>query len=284
MECPNCHEPTEDGAAFCGNCGHALRPAATLTAALPAYAIAAPAKRTGQTTALLSVLLGAAGIAGAVFIAVFGLAFGVAGLVLGTLSRHSPKRALNTGGLVISTISVLAGLGVLVYTVHHDPKLNKITPVREQGPVAVTSAANLSTPCYSANIAQEMNISRAADGCDTQLYNGRTFEASSEVYKINASQSRVRTQSGFNTLAKQALENDVKTNLKTFTVTGQKETSFAGSPAYIITAVDKANNIAVIEAAVYHQSPTGDNIFILLHGNNGEQSDLQVLEAQWQWK
>jgi hypothetical protein len=178
----------------------------------------------------------------------------------------------------------VAGLGVLVYSVNQTPRLNKITPVREHGPVTVTSAAGLTTPCYSANFAEELNVSRAANGCDTQLYNCTTFEASSEVYKIHAGQTKARTQSGFTILAKQALENDVKTNLKTFTITEQKETSFAGSPAYMVTAVDRTNNIAVIEAAVYHQSPTGDNIFILLHGNNGERSDLQLLEAQWQWK
>ena len=284
MECPNCHEPTEDGAAFCGNCGDALASSSVMAAAMPAYAIATPARRVGEVKALLSVLLGAAGLAGSVFIAFFGLILGTVGLVMGTLSRHSPRRSLSTAGLVISSLSVLAGLGVWVYAFHHDPRGNNIAPVREQGPVMVSIESDLLTPCYSANLAEELHISRSAASCNTQVYNAETFEASSEVYKIYANQSPVRTEDGFNALAKQALENDMKTNLKSFTIVQQAATTFAGSPAYTIMAHDRLNNVAVIEMAVYHPSATGDNVFILLHGNNGSESDLQVLESQWQWK
>jgi hypothetical protein len=283
MECPHCHEPTDPGAAFCGNCGQPLKTAAVLTTAAPAYAITAPISHKGENKALLSVLFGAAGIIGAVFIVIFGLGLGLAGLVMGTMSRHTPKRLLSTAGLVLSSVSIAAGLGVWAYTVNHTKHANHIAAATPS-PAIVTRASDLSTPCYSAGFAENLQVSRAQNSCNVQVYNGASFAQSSEVYKIYASQSQVKTAAGFDVLAKKALESDVQANLKGFVIESEQAGNFAGSPSYSLVALDRANNVAVIESVVYHQSPTGDNTFILLHGNNGGSADLQILESQWQWK
>jgi hypothetical protein len=284
MNCPNCQEPVEDGAAFCGSCGQPLAGRHDMTAAVPGYALAVPSRHAGETKALLSFLFGTIGIIGSVFIALFGLVLGVAGLIMGTLSRASPKHVLSTLGLIASSLSILAGLAVWVYAANHDSKLDRGPASATQTPAVTTTASGLATPCYSFNFVDSLQISNNKVNCDMQAFNGRTFAASSDVYKIYASRSRATTVSGFNALAKKALETDVKTNLKGFTLAREQVTTFAGSPAYVVNAVDDVHHIAVIEAAVFHQSPTGENTFIILHANSGATSDLQVLESQWQWK
>src|SRR4051812_45424246 len=102
MNCPRCNEPTETGAAYCGNCGQALQTiqsatqtprasqAATSAAAptMPNYALSTPAQHVGETKALLSLILGIIGIP-ASFIPGVGFLAGITGLILGTLSRKS---------------------------------------------------------------------------------------------------------------------------------------------------------------------------------------------------
>src|SRR3712207_3139273 len=98
MNCPNCHQQIEAGAAFCGNCGHALgpqvstvqqpvtpvQPLAAMPGTIPTYARANPVTQAEETKALLAVLCGVVGIVGALFMALIGLVLGIIGLIFGT--------------------------------------------------------------------------------------------------------------------------------------------------------------------------------------------------------
>jgi hypothetical protein len=323
MNCPNCQQTIEAGAAFCGNCGQpvaqtmpapvvpasptgpAVSPiaqvlqnqpapptplaaagAGNVAAGVPSYALATPAQQRGEKQALLAVLFGVAGIAGALFIALLGLALGIAGIIMGTMARSGSKRALGTAGLVLSSLAVLAGLGVWTYAIQHDPALHKQAAGSTSHGIAApaVSASNLSTPCYSAGFASKLNISNDASSCDMEAFNGATLNGSSEIYKIYADTSQTADQSNFTAIAKSALEKDLKDNLPGFTLDSEKVTEFAGSSAYVVNSSDTVHHAAVIEAAVLHKVAAGDNVFIMVHAAAGDTADLKTLEAQWQWK
>jgi hypothetical protein len=290
MNCPNCHEAVEAGAAFCGNCGHPVQGramalgVASLTGSLPAYALPTPAQHTAELQATLSVLLGTAGIAGSMFIPFFGLGFGLLGIVMGTVSRTYSRKWTRFAGLVLSGLAVFAGLATWVYAVQTDPRFNPKVVRAAPESSSTAASSDLSTICYSLNFVDKLNIDKSSDSCDISAYNGSNIEDSTNAYKIIANQVDVTTANDFSNLAKQALEKDISKNLSGFIVSGEKVTTFANSPAYEITAHDKTGAIAIIEVAVMHESPNGKNIFVLVHANNGTSADLQILESQWQWK
>lgn len=330
MNCPKCHQPTENGAAFCGNCGQPLQaagpkaqpagppppapppmspiarvinnpapgaagsqpqltapvPTAPVAAGgVPSYAVANPAQHAGETKALLSLLFGVAGLVGALFMALIGLALGVTGIVMGTMSRSSARRGLSTAGLVVSSLAVLAGLAVWTYAIKNDPRLSQNTkPANHNVTAPAVVASEIKTPCYSAGLTDKFSVSNAADSCDMKAFNGTTMDSSTDAYKIYADTSQIVNPGNYAAVFKSALDKDVKDNLPNFTTDSETVTKFAGSPAYVIKASDKTHDVAVIEAAVLHQVSAGDNVFILVHAINGQSADLNVLEAQWQWK
>lgn len=325
MDCPNCHQPIEAGAAFCGNCGQPLQagqqqvvspppapPPAPLSpiaqvisnpspapqaqigtpvvagggvaAGVPGYALANPARHAGETKALLSLVFGIAGIVGALFVAILGLALGITGIIMGTMSRSSGKRGLSTAGLVFSSLAILAGLAVWTYAIKHDPRLSQNAPANHSITAPSVASAQVSTPCYSAGFVDKLNISSASDSCDMKAFNGTTIESSTNAYKVYADTSQIVSADNYASLFKSAIEKDVKENLPGFTTDSETVTQFAGSPAYVVQTSDKVHGVAIVEAAVWHQVKAGDNIFILVHALNGRSADLNTLEAQWQWK
>lgn len=287
MTCPNCYQAIEDGADFCGNCGQPLQINAVLPAAagVPGYALAKPGQHAGETKALLALILGIAGIAGALFIALIGLVLGTAGIILGTMSRSGPKRGLSTAGLVFSSLAILASLAVWTYAVRHDPRFSQDTSSGKPGISApAVASSGVSTPCYSAGFVNRFNVSNNAESCDMNAFNGTTLNSSSDAYKVYADTSQGANARDYADVFKPALEKDIKNNLPGFAIDTETAASFAGSPAYIINAHNKAQGVAIVEAAVLHKAAPGENVFILVHAVGGGTADLTTLEAQWQWK
>jgi hypothetical protein len=292
MNCPNCHVIVEAEASFCGNCGQQLRQPehssslnqlqpAGHAATAPAYALTQPHEHVAETKALLSLLFGVIGIVGALFMAVLGIGFGIAGLVLGTISRSSTKRHLSTLGLFASSLAILAGLVVWVYAIRtlDEKKQQSLQTTSE-----ATLASDLSTPCYSLSFVDKLNVSSRSDSCNLNAYNGQTLGTSTDAYKVFANQTAVTNVNDFTTIAKRAIEKDVADNMPGFVIDSQRVGAFAGSPAYIVQASNKAQNVAVVEAAVMRKVNNGENIFLLVHALNGDTADLKILESQWQWK
>ncbi len=313
MNCPNCHEVTEAGAAFCGNCGQPLELAAAstktvseiakilhnqaeiknthhgrlmtagaggMTSSLPSYAFTKPNQHFGEANALMSLLFGVAGVIGAVFMPVVGLSIAAAGIVLGTLSRHSTKRKLSTMGLIASSIAVLFSLGTWAYNIKNDPKLSH----KAVSSSATVSKSTVSTPCYSVGFVDKLNVKNNSNSCDVIAFNGPSLDESTNAYKIYANQAQIVNAKEFINVAKQALEKDVKDSLPNFTIASEKVTMFAGSPAYAVYTINKTQGVTVVEQAVLHAAGNGQNIFVLVHATNDSNSDMSTLEAQWQWK
>jgi hypothetical protein len=293
MNCPNCHQPVEADAAFCGNCGQPIgtalqRSAGHLAAAgaaeLPGYAQATPEQHTGELKALLSVLGGVTGLVGALFVPLLGLVLGAFGVFMGTLSRSSTRRGLSTAGLMIASLAILGGLGSLTYTINQNHKKTAQAAIASQNNPGTTVSANLSTPCYDVNFVDELNVNNTSNSCNMSAYNSSTLATSTNAYKVFASKANITSSGAFTSLAKAALEKDVSQNLPGFTIDSERVSGFAGSPAYTINLSDKVHNVAVVETAAYHQVTDGNNVFVIVHAINGSSADLQILEAQWQWK
>ncbi len=304
MNCSNCHQQLEAEAAFCGNCGQAVpevnapdRPAIDVfspmavaaespvaTAVVPNYALATPAQHEGETKALLSLVFGIIGVMGAAIIPLLGLISGIAGIVMGSMSRSSNKRGMSTAGLIISGLAILAGLASWAHTLASDPALHHKT-VRGSSPSSLAvAAADLSTPCYSVGFVDTLNVNHGSGSCDMSAYSGNTLESSTNAYKVYASQSRIADANTFGEIAKRAIDKDIKNSLPGFSVDTEQAALFAGSPAYLAHVSDKAHGVAVVEAAVFHKTASGNDIFILVHANTGKTANLTILETQWQWK
>lgn len=216
--------------------------------------------------------------------ALLGLAFGLLGIAMGTMSRSSNRRRLSTLGLVFSSLALLAGIGVWIYAIQHQNTPAKTTTTNPIPSSISMVSADLSTPCYSVSFVDRLNISNHSGNCSMIAFNGQSLDNSSNAYKIFASQSQVHTESAFNTLAKTAIEKDVRDTLPSFTVNKEGVTTFAGSPAYAVYTSDTTHNVSLVEAAVLHETTAGDNIFIIVHAASGNSIDLNILESQWQWK
>ena len=251
-------------------------------AGVPTYALATQAQHSGEMKALWSVICGVAGLAGALLIPILALGLGITGLVLGTMTRKSTHRLMSTIGLVISTLAILGGLAGWAYNVSHDPALQEKTS--HTTPKTSMSAATISTPCYSLGFATKLEIKNDADSCDFQAYDGSSFDKSTNIFKVYANNIKGLSETNLNTAAKTAIETDIQKTLPGFTISSQGSTTFAGSPAYYANASQSSSGVAVIEAAVFHKTSNGYNLFVLVHGAYGQKAGLDELEAEWQWQ
>jgi uncharacterized membrane protein len=312
MNCPNCHQDIETGAAFCGNCGHPIQLAAASTktvseiaqilrnqsdiehphgrlalaghakllTGMPSYAFTKPNQHIGETKALLSLLFGIIAIVAALFMPVMGLGLAGAGIIMGTLSHSGRMRKLSTIGMIISALAILFSLGAWAYNIKNDPKVDH-KAVSNSTSVLKSS---VSTPCYTAGFTSKLSVKNNAGSCDIIAFNGPTLDQSTDAYKVYANQAEITNAKEFIIVAKAALEKDVKDSLPGFTINSQKITQFAGSPAYYISAHNKDQGVTVVEEAVLHEVTGGQNVFVIVHAVNGVNPDLSLLESQWQWK
>lgn len=287
MNCPNCSEPVEEGASFCGNCGLQIHSISNSKKKVPEYALPAAGQAAKETKALLSAIFGVVGILGTLLMPLIGLVFGIAGIAMGTMTRRSNKRRLSTAGIILSSFAVLIGFFTGVYGVKSAMLISDKTaePSTQTIPnETILASAEFSTPCYSLNFVDRLNVSNSKNSCDLKALDGQSLKTSHEVYKIYASKSDITTVNALNYLGKKALEKDIAKTLPSFEIDSQQATTFAGSPAYVIKASDRSSNVAVIEAVVLHQTGTDKNLFVFLHAQEGKSTDLQTLEAQWRWK
>lgn len=304
--CPNCNEPVEVGAAFCGNCGYKLTtspqpqavtssvysngpatdpkssyPNTFAAANMPAYAI--PLNHHKQHWGAMALALGILGIGASVLIPILGIGLGISGIVLVTLSYQLTHKRLRYASIAVSVLAILVGIGFWVNAVAHDPRLN----LNNQPAATTNGTAKISvqTPCYSLSFNTVLNVNNANGSCTLNAYNGTSLDDSSNVYKVMATATAL-TSSSFTSFSKQAIESDFSKNLPNFVITKQASTTFAGSPAYYIQASDTSDNAAIIEETVLlidNVPSNGDNFFDIIHAINGTTVDLSAIEPGWQW-
>jgi hypothetical protein len=113
-------------------------------------------------------------------------------------------------------------------------------------------------------------------------FNGDTMNDSSDAYKVYGTTSTI-TAANFTTLAKQAIEDDVRQSLPSFMITHEMAGQFVNSPAYFVTA-SNGSGISVMEAAALHTTANGDNFFVFVHAINAKTVDLKGLESGWHWQ
>lgn len=287
MNCPNCNEPIDAGSAFCGNCGQALSSAPTASqveSSMPSYAIPSASQQRDHLRATMSLVLGLLGTAGAIFIPVAGLALGIIGIVLATMSRRSIRHALSRAGLIASIISTLVGLAAWAYVVSNNAKQirNTSNSIIATNTAPIHSAISLATPCYIINFASKLNVENPSGSCNMNAFNAGSFGQSTDAYKVYAITSSITVKS-FTGLAKQAIETDIKQSLPGFTIIKETVGQFAASQAYFVTA-SNGLGVSVIEAAALRQTNHGENFFVFVHAVNGTTVDLLDLQLGWQWQ
>lgn len=257
--------------------------AAGAGSAMPSYALPVASNQSSATKAGMGVVFGVLGIIGGLFIPLVGLGLGIAGLVLATMSHRLVRRRSSTIGIVLSVLAILASLASWAYVIAHDPRLNhKPSPAGARTSSGAISAQNLITPCYSVNFANRLNIQNNSGSCNMSAFNGSTLDVSSDAYKVYGTVSAI-SAADFPTLAKQAIDNDVRQSLPSFTVTSENSGQFANSPAYFVTA-NNGKGVSIIEAAAFHKTTNGDNFFVLVHAANANAVDLKDLQSGWHWE
>lgn len=247
-------------------------PLAAAAGGVPAYALATPSQHVGETKALVSLIFGILGIICALFIMpLIGLVLGIISVVLGTMTRHSTKKGMSTAGLIIGSVAIIASFAGAI--------LNGTKAGTASG------TTSMSTPCYSLSVQGKMKVNNTSDSCDMEAYNGASLTTSSEFYRVLANKTQLTSDEGFAAIAKSAIDKDVQANLPGFTIDSENVSQFSGSTAYAVNASNSSKKIAVEETAVYHPSPNGNNVFIMVHAISGTtNTDLTSLESKWQWK
>ena len=157
MNCPRCSQPTDEGAAFCGNCGQALpapfappshqsvQPpvqdsvsATTETVAekletadeadnadkqpeteIPAYAVAKPAEQDRESKLVTGLILAVLAIPAGLFIPGLGFILGAVGLVMATMSRNTPKKLASNLAIGFSSLAIVVSVGAFIYYANH---------------------------------------------------------------------------------------------------------------------------------------------------------------------
>ncbi|MCA9327268.1 zinc-ribbon domain-containing protein [Candidatus Saccharibacteria bacterium] len=141
MNCTNCGQPLDNGAAFCGNCGQQVAQAAVAPAApnpvnqqmpqptapqpgpmpsqpaggLPAYAIPAQQAQTKKPT--LSLVFGILSLVLSI-IPIFGLITATTAIVLSNKAKKlAPGSGLATAGLVLGIIGIVLSLAAWGYNI-----------------------------------------------------------------------------------------------------------------------------------------------------------------------
>lgn len=337
MNCPNCSQPVEAGAAFCGNCGQPLQapavppqqaaappqpnlvgpvPGAGLpaaqnqaspiaqafasqpptvatppsplpggmaapmvgggVAAVPAYSV--PAAHPGETQAIIALLLSVMSLPGAL-LPIAGVVLGISGVVTGSLGLRV-RKGLSMAALIVGTVGVIASLGMWVWAAQHDSSSRGAGGVHHSAVLVPVD-----TPCYSFRIASDMKVVPGSGACDTELYDGSSVDESSDAYNVIGDKIPNLTQDDFITASARAIDQVMKSDLPDATVVSKDASAtFAGSPAYVVTATVHSKNVSMVMAAVMQETAHGENYFVLSHAIKGSSVDLSALENAWHWK
>jgi hypothetical protein len=317
FQCPNCKEPVEAGARFCGNCGQPILEAEsdeqakqigqtlisqvysndpeplaivdpvrplTPSGTLPPYAIALPRHHYHWPT--VGIIFGIVGVFSTFVVPVFGVALGLIGLFFATTTPRHIRSRLKIAALIVSSVALLFGTASEIRLIQHNATMSQKAATLNAQPNGSSEVAtmSISTPCYAMSFSQVLNVQNPSKSCSFEAYNNSSINTSTDVFKIDGGYSQSLNQQTIDTLGKTAIVQDISKNLPQFTINSQLGGYFAGDPAYYVEAIDQSANQSVMEAIVYHPAKNGDNFFVLLHAANSQSVNLAQLDNQWKWK
>lgn len=289
--CPNCHQPLDPGATFCGNCGHKIEVSTATVASpivsypptndpnapqapvvggdVPAYAVAKP--ETGaEKKSIIALILGVVGIPAAL-LPIAGLILGIGGLVLGTTARVKYKHTLNLLAIIFSSIAIVLALGIWVSRVNNQSTNSSTSAYVQKGPFVTVNTA-----CYKVKIDKGMP-KFTGKGCNFDA-SSKSEEFAVVALKDDSVNKSNIVQYGSRSLIEGADSSGGK-------ITNGHVGTFDGSTAYLADYSSTKNNTSGIFAFVIHLTPKGDNIFIIGRAVGGRGLDsFGTLESTWQWK
>lgn len=246
--------------------------------AVPAYALPA-AHNIADTQSVLSMVIAILSLPAGLFVPIVGIVLAVISIVLATLSRRSSKKTMGTIGIVVSVITLLISFAIIAYNVSQLNKPAKVSSMSQS-----LAVASVETPCYNINFVTigSFKVEQKGQSCALRAYDGNTAGTSNKQYVVTSTNVPGETSARLEQDAKRALPDSLNKYYPDFTVNRQGADTFAGSPAYTVYA--SKGGVALVMTAVLHQSPQGDNLFILLHSGPGSEVNLRQLETAWRWK
>jgi hypothetical protein len=305
LNCQNCGEEIEPGAAFCGNCGHPVvgtnpAPQATtpnITQApvaesvpvvqppqaqpIPAAPYIQPVRQSGETMAIVALIVAVLALPLALF-PVFGLILGGVGLALSIQSRIKIKRTLNLVGVVFGCLAIVLSIGVWgLGAVYEEENQNKAVVAKDKQTVPanqVTDSQSLSTPCYKMSVGLEFDIDNNSGSCNTVAQHNKN----NEIYVVESAPSGRVTSDNFASISEQALEGAISSQVTNSVITGKRNGTFSGAQAFYMTAHDDQGGYADM-AAVLHVGTAGSNYYVIGHISDDPAVNLRDLETSWQW-
>lgn len=281
MLCPRCQQPSDPGAAYCGNCGFQLvsgeTPSQNPPAASQADINTLPPTRNSSGKAITSFVLAVVSIP-ACLVPVLGLILSVLAFVFGTLSVHSVRRRFALAGMTIAVVATLGSLYLWVHTAEELVRQHDVThPPDSAAPLA--GLQTIVTPCYTTKIPATMTVTHSTGSC--------TFLGSAagglEQEEVKVMQVPGLTLANLATAAKSDSVNVVHAT-PGGVITKQQSATFAHSQAYEIE-IKSSDGSAGKLSYVYDATAQG-NLVIVLHthsNSNGKDYDLKQIESHWSW-
>ncbi len=283
--CPNCNEPIEDGAIYCGNCGFKLLTQAPYSNGqnnfVPTYSKTKIYHRKHWPS--YSVIFGLVGVASSLIIPIVGLIVGILAIILSTSSiNNKSNKKYRIAGLVIGIIAIIIAITFIVISVSHNNSLNK----KDTQTILNNATVYVTTPCYEIKFSTLFNFSnRKKNSCNLIAYYGPKLSQASQIYNIEATYNSAVNSNNLDNFAQNAISQDIATNLKGFRELSNNSTIFEGSRAYYITAYNPNTDNSIIEEMVYHPSlNTNYNIYIIVRSEISKSTNLNSLESAFIWQ
>lgn len=230
-----------------------------------------------EAKAIAGLICGVMALPASLYIPILGLALGVLGLALSTISLSEHKRKLPIIGIVFSSLAIVAALGIFVYNLEKAQKSQDAAGSSSTAAAVIGSPSALvtiKTPCFSVKIPGGLN-NYTPTGC------GFDSEGVGNEYTVGALNNPGIAASNFKAAADKLIASgasDAKAS-----IISESQTSFVGSPAIsAIMQVSDTSAYMVIDAVLH--TTTKDNVFLVIRSeNNDPRPTLGTLSSTWQW-